>query len=272
MDPIVPNGLFECVRAQLLAPKVLTVRVGGTICGLMGVDDPLDGLALDLLRAREPFEVELLLSPLFTPTHTEMEACESVLPLEGIGKEAQERLVTSLANEDLFCPVSYGHRAQAVPVMEVVIERYVRLLHLSLAIHPLLRPVVQAWVDDKERSVLSSLARRSVWHSEQRARLLGDVLQVMKERETFRVDKVRFLTDFVVTYRPNGKQELLHMLSSLLEAYHQDSEHPIYNQQLEHYQGGNIRSRYCGADVRSFRVAMANALIADCDPSPVMPA
>ncbi len=259
----VPEDLLDRVRAQLLRPRVLSVRVGGAVCGLLQVSDPLDGLTLELLRVCEPFEVEWLLASLFTPTHPEREVCEVALPPEGIADAVVEALITRLVAEDLYCPLSYGHREKAVPVMAVVIERYVRLLHLNAGIHPLLRPVLQAWVEGADRLILCSLARRPVWHPEKRAHLLCRVLQRMVEKGSFQVDKIRFLTDFVGSYRPAGEQELLQALVNLVDAYHQDTEHPVFNQQLEHYQGDNLRSRYCGPEVKAFRLAMVHALLAD---------
>lgn len=265
------NALLDCVRLQLLAPRALSVRVGGAISSLLGVDDPLEGLSLERLSACEPFEVEWLLSSLFTPTHREREACETFLPPEGLASEVVDDLVAILSSDVLFCPISYGHQMQAVPVMGVLIERYVRLLHWDAAIPPLLRPVLADWVEGQDRVTLSSLARRPAWQSLHRAQMLYHALQAMVERDSFRIDKVQFLTDFVASYRPDGQQALLRALANLVEAYHQDSEHPIFNQQLEQYQGENLRSRYCDADVKAFRLAMAYALLTDLSDSPAMP-
>ncbi|MEO5351108.1 MAG: hypothetical protein H7836_15920 [Magnetococcus sp. YQC-3] len=267
-DASVFTGILDSVRAQLRSPRVLSVRVGGAVCSMLNVDDPLDGLALDLLTAREPFEVEWLLSSLFTPTYREREACEAVLPLEGIAEGVIETLVTALSAEKLFCLVSFGHREQQVPVLPVVIERYVRLLHLNAGVHPLLLPLLRTWESVAERLSLTSLARRSVWQTESRAHLLRSALQAMGERGSFRVEKVRFLTDFVGSYRPSDETHLLRALANLVEAYHQDNAHPVYNQQLEHYQGENIRSRYCDSEVKAFRLSMAHALLTDFGYSP----
>lgn len=266
-----PNALLDCVRLQLLTPRVLSIRVGGAVSALLGVEDPLDGLSLELLHTREPFEVEWLLSSLFTPTHQEQEACESFLPPEGLADEVVDSLVATLASETLFCPLSYGHQVHTVPVMGVLIERYVRLLHLNAAIPPLLRPLLADWVEGQDRLILSSLARRPVWQSACRAQVLCSALQAMVERGSFRADKIRFLTDFVGSYRPSGQQELLCALANLVESYHQDSEHPIFNQQLEHHQGENLRSQYCGPTIKAFRLAMAHALLTDFSYSPAMP-
>ena len=268
-----PDAVVNIIRGQLLRPRSVSVRVGGTVCGMLGVEDPLDGLSLEVLSACEPFEVELLLSPLFTPVPPDLEACEAALPAAGLTAAAVEGVVAALTVANLFCPLSYGHREQAVPVLEVVIDRYVRLLHLTAGVPALLLPLlesIQLGEEDETRVTLFSLARRPVWHAENRARLLERVLQAMLERGSYQVDKVRFLTDFVGSYRPAGEVELLHALTNLVDAYHRDHEHPIYNQQLEHYQGGNIRSNSCGADVRARRLAMAHALLTDLDHSPVL--
>ncbi|MBF0161803.1 MAG: hypothetical protein HQL88_05910 [Magnetococcales bacterium] len=268
MEGVPPETLVSVVRGQLLRPRALSVRVAGAVSGMLGVDDPLDGLSLEVLAGREPFEVELLLSPLFTPNVLDREACEFALPASGLAVGVVEALVMTLTSAELFCPVSYGHRGQAVPLLGVVIERYVRLLHLEAPVPPLVLPRLEGWQEGDARLVLFSLARRPVWQSEQRSRLLDRLLQAMLARGSCQVDKVRFLTDFVASYRPTGERELLQALTNLVDAYHRDHEHPIYNQQLEHYQGGNIRSSSCGADVRAYRLAMAHALLVDLDHAP----
>ncbi|MEO5340116.1 MAG: hypothetical protein H7837_06295 [Magnetococcus sp. MYC-9] len=270
MAASLPDGMVGIVRGQLMRPRALSVRAGGAVCGLLGVEDPLDGLRREVLELREPFEVEWLLSPLFTPASQELEGCEPALPVAGLVASEVDALAVALVAESLSCPVSYGHREQEVPVMEVVIDRYVRLLHLDAAIHPLLLPVLEQWAAGADRFALFSLARRSVWQRESRARLLQVALQAMLSKESCRVDKVRFLTDFVGSYRPAGEQELVHALTNLVDAYHRDHEHPIYNQMLEHYQGGNIRSQSCGADVRAYRLSMAHALLVDFGYSPAL--
>ena len=251
---------------QLVRPRVLTVQVSGAISGRLGVEDPLDGLSQAALRDLAPFEIELLFAPLFTPVAQDLEACEPSLPPAGITALAVDDLVSMLVEESLQCPLSYGQKEVMLLLVDVIVERYVRLLHLSTSIHPLLLSTLEhavAGASALHRWVLFSQARNVVWQTEERALLLKACLGAMAERSTFQLDKVRFLTDFVHSYRPAREAGLVRALSNLLEAYHQDNEHPVYNQQLEHYQGDNIRSRYCGPAVKAFRLSMARALLSD---------
>lgn len=267
-----PANIFDIVRAQLLRPRVVSVQVAGAVSGMLNVDDPLDGLDQDQLCHLMPYEVELLLSPLFTPTFRELEACESALPAVGITAAEVVSLVVTLVTENIHCSLSYGEKEVAVLLAEVVIERYVRLLNLSSGIDPSILDILESLVregqktpmGDEERWALFSQARHPVWKMGKRLQLLKSCLRAMAERSTFRMDKVRFLTDFVRSYRPAGEKEFINALLNLMDAYHRDNEHPVYNQQLEHYQGDSIRSQYCGPAVKTFRLTMAHALLADC--------
>ena len=267
----ISTHIQDIVCVQLMRPRALTVQVAGSVCDMLSVDDPLDGLDQALFQRLMPFETELLLSPLFTPVPQDLEACEPALPVAGMPDAEVASLVSGLVAKSLHCPLSYGQREKLVPLMEVVIERYVRLLHLDSRIDPLLLPSLETIAEEgrgepvgqAERWTLFSQAHRPVWNTSKRAQLLNICLQTMIERATFRLDKIRFLTDFVGSYRPGGAKELVDALVNLMDAYHHDSEHPVYNQQLEHYQGDNIRSQYCGPAVKAFRLTMAHALLSD---------
>lgn len=264
------TNIQDIVREQLVRPRMLSVKVATLFVEMLDVEDPLDGLNSELFRCLEPFEEELLFSPLFTPKSEDLEACEPFLSPEGMSETALEDLVSALHAENLLVLLSYGHREERVRIAEVVIERYVHLLHLHVSIHPVLLPVVEnvaAHVRDlSDRKVFFSQARRPTWSSANRAALLKSCLDAMLERKTVQLDKVKFLTEFVHSYRPAGKKELLNALFNLVESYHRDQEHPIYNQRLEHYQGGNIRSEQCGPEIKNHRLAMAHALLADFKP------
>ncbi|MBF0183293.1 MAG: hypothetical protein HQM06_02725 [Magnetococcales bacterium] len=256
-------ALLECIRRELSRPREMSVRVGSAVCSLLDVRDPLDGLTREILQQREPYEIEWLLSPMFTPDDQERERCEVALPLSGIDEETAERLELLLSAEGIYCQISFGHRERMVPVMPVVIERYLRLLHLRDSVNPLLIALLQSWPEAGERSALTSLARRKVWQTDQWAQVFLMAWQAMLARQSFQVEKFRFLTEFITSYRPSDHAELISSLTNLVAAYHQDHEHPVYNQQLEHYQGGNIRSHSCGPEIKSYRLAMTHGLLTD---------
>jgi hypothetical protein len=256
-------ALLACIRRELTCPREMSVRVGSSVCSLLDVRDPLDGLTREILQEREAYEVEWLLSPLFTPTDQERERCEEALPLAGVDAATVERLELVLAAEGLYCAIRYGHRERPVPVMPVVIERYLRLLHLQDGVNALLLPLLQAWPEASERMILTSLARRKVWQQDHWAQVFLLAWQAMMARESFDVEKFRFLTDFIGSYRPADQDELVQSMTNLVDAYHRDHEHPVYNQQLEHYQGGNIRSQSCGPEIKAYRLAMTHGLLTD---------
>lgn len=263
-------ALQEIILTQLLQPRTLSVRQAGAVCVALEVDDPLDGLNQEGLGELQPYEIELLLSQLFTPTNKEQEACEAALPASGINDAEVEALLSALTATSPHFPLSFGQREQSVPLSEVVIDRYLRLLRLNAAVHPLLLPTLETFGNqdhhdgrNKERWALFSQARNPVWKTSKKAQLLNSFLQAMVARASLRIDKVQFLTSFVRSYRPTGEQGLIQALHNLVASYQEDEEHPVYNQQLEHYQEENIRSEHCGTQVKAFRLAMANALLAD---------
>lgn len=266
------SELYAKVQSLLVKPRHLSARVGSSISMASGKSDPLEGLQTGCLEILEPFEVEILLAPVFTPSEHSLEACECVLPPSGIPEKEVDQLVVDLIHANLRCPLMFGQDTVEVLIPEVVIERYVPLLHLSNGIDPCVLEILEKLDYPKEdRDALYSFARNGVWSSGVAENVLKPCLQVLVEKGTFQLQKIRFLTAFVGSYRPSDVTTLLQALSNLIEAYHQDNEHPIYNVQLEHYQGDSIRSQFCGTKVKAFRLSMARALLSDFDRTFVFP-
>lgn len=264
--------ILSLVQVQLERPRVLSLQVAGAIGAQLGVDDPLEGLDRECWCHWAPDEVGALFAPLFTPDFSDREVCESALPPVGLDPAAVASLVTTLGARSLECPLVFGEQERPLPLDEGVIERYVRLLHLDAAIHPLLWQTMEGLVaegaplplNEQARCVLFSRARASVWSGDAgRAALLGRYLTVVAEKGTFRADKVVFLTEFMRSYRPSDEAKLIQALHNLVEAYHQDGDHPVYNPRLQHHQRSSIRSQYCGPAVKAFRLTMARDLLAD---------
>ena len=262
MDTELNPQLLDIIQGLLSMERMLDNRLAASIAAALGVDDPLEGLTADRLGRMLDYELELLLSPLFTPAFDDRCACEPALPLGGVPAAAVPGLVAALVARGIRCDLVFGDGRVTLAVPEVVIDRHVRLLRLSGVVDDTVAAHFEG-VDNPTRYRCICLARRRVWQSPERAELLKTCLDTLSHRKRFTDEKLRFLSDFVHTYHPQGVEGLLAALYNLVEAYHRDREHPIFNEQLEEHQGVNIRSRYCGTEVKAYRVRMARTLLED---------
>ncbi|MBF0455719.1 MAG: hypothetical protein HQL72_12990 [Magnetococcales bacterium] len=255
--------LYDIVRGLLISMRVLTAKTATAIINGMEVDEAIAGLGSDKIMELEEYELELLLSPLFTPTDDDRAACESALPPEGIDTDAVCHLQKQLCRANLSCQVMYGVDVGSLMIPNIVVERFVRLLGLSSPVEKgvaeLLESVVA--VDDRHRAF--SLARRPVWRNSQNSRVLAVCLEKMAQKKSFSAEKMDFLTSFVRTYRPKEPESLVDRLNNMVEAYNRDKDHPVYNRNLAKKQENSLMPLSCNKEVRAARISMADALLAD---------
>jgi len=253
--------LMGVIRGQLSGDRYLSARNASAISTQLNVEDPLLGLKAGVLKHREEYEVDLLVSPLFTPSMQDRAACEPFLPLEGISGEEERSIIVQLSQQALESKVIFGDDTVMMPVLEVAVERHVHLLRLSVAVSADVRDMLGRFLVGEDLSLGMSYARSHVWT--QLPNLLGRCLQAMIAKNTFTLEKFGFLRDFVRSYHPKDIPSLIQSLNNLLEAYHTGNDRPVFNQQLEDHQATAIRSSQCDEEVQKFRVQMTNALLSD---------
>ncbi|MBF0369943.1 MAG: hypothetical protein HQL52_10845 [Magnetococcales bacterium] len=255
--------LLNAVRAQLTTPRSMRAKVASTISTTLSVTDPIAGLSEDRLATMEEYEQELLLAPLFTPGMEERVELEPHLPGSGLSLDETNDLVTTLAKEQLSCPLSFGQEEGILALPEVVLERFVRLLNLECQIDPGVAERLNRLVKSEERHRAFAQARRRVWQNKRNIALLTEALTAMEENNAYQTDKLIFLSDFVRGYRPTTLSSLVEQLENLVDSYQKDEEHPVFDEQLAHYQSKAIASRHTGNQIKAFRLAMAHSFLAD---------
>lgn len=260
--------LFELVCHLLTTTRTLTAPVAAAIVTRLEVYDALEGLASEKMANLEEYEAELLLSSLFTPKDSDREVCEQALSTEGLTPETIGQLTHQLCQANLTCPVVHGVDTGTLALPDIVIERYVQLLGLELSIPEPISTLLENLVDIETRYRTFALIRRPVWQDRKNCQVLVDCLEKMREKQSFSVGKVDFLTHFVRTYRADEISLLLDRLVNMVDAYRRDKEHPIYSRNLADKQEHSLMPLSCNQQVRADRVAMASALLVDFDRTP----
>ncbi|MBF0152628.1 MAG: hypothetical protein HQL64_02675 [Magnetococcales bacterium] len=257
------QGVLSELRRSLTRTRQLEARAATRIRDRLRVDQPLDGLVTQRIARLEPYEVELLLASLFTPDNSDREPFEAVLPLEGVGTATLAGMVKTLAQENIECPVEFAGDACRLVVPEIIIERYVRLLHLDQPIQKAVAERVNTLFSAPHRQHALCCVRQPVWQGEERMALLLELLEMMQASLADGVEKLVFLSDFVESYRPLDLAQLTWQLIHLVESYQDTEIGPVFNPELENLQVNALGSRYSGHQVKGQRLAMAHSLLKD---------
>ncbi|MBF0446633.1 MAG: hypothetical protein HQL67_00385 [Magnetococcales bacterium] len=259
----VDSGLYKTVKRLLVSSRTLNAKTATAIINGLNVDDAIAGLSAGRVNDLEEFEIELLLSPLFTPSDLDRAACESVLSPLGLKAKEYAALQAKLCRANLTCPVVYGVDTGSLVIPDIVIERYLKLLDLTSPVSESIIPLLETAVAEDNRNWAFSLARRPVWRNQQNRDVLLACLEKMIQNGSFSAEKLDFLTSFVRTYRPKETENLLIRLTNMIEAYHRDKDHPVYNRNLAKKQEKSLMPLSCNTDVRAARISMAAALLSD---------
>ncbi|MBF0108792.1 MAG: hypothetical protein HQL76_06415 [Magnetococcales bacterium] len=253
--------LARIIHGQLVRDRYLSARSASAISTHLNVEDPLLGLKPGVLKHREEYEVDLLVSPLFTPTMEDRAACEPSLPLEGITADDERDLIGRMEAQGLQCKVVFGDDSTVMSIPEVAIERHIHLLRLRVSVAESIHEALKNLLTGADLTLGMSYARSQIWT--RCPHLLEECLAAMTARRSFTLDKFGFLRDFVRSYHPGDMVALVQALNNLLESYRIGNDRPVFNQQLEDHQATAIRSEHCGEAIQKYRVQMAHALLDD---------
>lgn len=247
--------LIEKICEELTAERVLTKQVIDHLNSHHEVTP--DTLADYFKRVRETmtvemdddledYEIDLTFSPLFTPRLNDRAKYSRILDTVEVRHEDIESIIDAVLKKKLEACFRYHDSTYCMPLHEVLIRRYIRLLNLITPLSKKVKQSIENSVPENTQYIVKALARDPVWLPEHRQDFLIAFLKVFKEKKNFSVDKLDYLTDFVRTYRPVTILDMEPMLNNLIEACNEDVHkieggHYLYYHDLieRHYMGSD---------------------------------
>ena len=207
--------LLQLLAAELEKPRPLTPQVIKHLAGTYGVSR--DGVAeflLTQLGALEDYEIDLVLSPAFTPTLSDQAVIAEHLGQQSVPESEWPGLIQSLAVRPTRAALLGEEETPiVVPLREVTIERYVHRLRLQGTIPTPLFTLIRSLPLNQTTSgpdPTLAIARRAVWNTDSRRQILSQFLS-RADAKSRAADAVALLA-LVETYEPADREEILRRL------------------------------------------------------------
>jgi hypothetical protein len=241
---------------ELERPRELSTQVASHLAAHHGVErEGLGDFLVNRLGSLEDYEIDLILSPLFTPTVQDQAVFAALLGAESISAEKQAALIGDLVARPTRAQIVLdGALPCSVPLREVTIERYVKRLRLNGTIAEPLLSLLSHLPPAADRPLLKAVARRAIWEQPPRRAILIRYLTVATGGNDYRIDDVLELLKLMETYEPTDAADLLgripHWQKVLRQEVSQASNpKPFFNERVQELHGGG-RDRRATDDSR----------------------
>jgi hypothetical protein len=249
------SNLIEKLAAELERPRELSPRVLNYIGGIYGIDhDAIGDFLVNGLSKLEDDEIDLILSPVFTPKLADQAVFAELLVGESVPRERLTELVQQLVARPIQAQLLTldGH-AHLVTLREVTVERYVQRLRLEGAISESLLDLIQRVSNVEDRPMLQAIARRAVWENEQTEPILVRYLTNASARDYYSLADALGLLELVEGRKPADITDLLARIPGWKEALRQQIDvgsggRPFFHEDIRAMHGGGRDQRQ--GDVR----------------------
>lgn len=241
--------ILKILAAELERPRELTAQVIAHLTGTYSLErEDLGGFLVTELPKLEDYEIDLILSPLFTPTLADQAVVAGQLGRTAIPVAEWPALVQQLVarptRTQLITPDAREH---SVPLRDVTIERFVHRLRLEATIPEPLFELIHHWPRTAERSLLQAIARRAVWETDGRRGILVRWLTAVNGGGDYQLAEVQELLKLAEIYQPADERELLaqipHWVQVLRQEINESGVKPFFNERVEELHGGGRDQR-----------------------------
>jgi hypothetical protein len=237
------ENLVETLARELERPRDVTAQVVRHLGGNKGIkDDEIGAVLADTLPTLEDDEVDLILSPMFTPKLDDQAVVAARLGAESIPADEQNRLIAEIVSRPTDAAFvtsdgeTHAHRLGAVTV-----ERYVLRLRLEGTIPASTFDLIQQF-GESERGLLQAIARRAIWENG-RANILEGYLSATLGPDDDIANDTRELLDIVERYKPADIGDLVSKIPRWREDLRGDlgiasGGRPFFSERIAQSHGG----------------------------------
>jgi hypothetical protein len=243
-------SLLDILAAQLERPRELTSQVVSHLVGTYGLSREAIGEFMAAgLNPLEDYEMDLIFSPLFTPTLDDQAVFAELLGRDAVPQSHWPELVQQLVARPTRAQLitSHGH-THPVALREVTIERFVHRLRLDASISESLFKLINHLMPAADRPLLKAIARRAIWQNPARLQILIRYSTATAGGEDYLCADAVQLLRLVETYQPANLAELRALIPHWQQVLRQEiaeasGAKPFYNERVQDLHGGGRDQR-----------------------------
>ncbi len=205
------SNLLEALAAELERPRELSPRVLNYIEGNYSVEhDAVGAFLTEELPKLEDYEIDLILSPVFTPKLADQAVFAELLGPDSVPRDEWPALVQQLAQRPTRAELmTLEGKAHPVRLREVTIERYVHRLRLEAKIPNAIFNLLERCTAMEDRPLLKAIARRTIWDDAGRRGILERFLMAAADRGNCTLDDTLDLLNLMENRKPSDVENLL---------------------------------------------------------------
>ena len=213
--------LKDLLRTDLIKPRILKPQTERHLyIAFESAEQEFQDFLNSLAGSFEDYEIEIMFGPLFTPSLEEQAGYSEALAEYQPDPSDVKLLTVELPQEALTCPIVLSEKEQpSLPLHEVMIERYIRLLALEDAPKTKTAARIRNSLGEDLWRIGLAVARDRTWTGEERQTWLADFLAKRSERRPWRLEELHLLGDLTTGNRAlNGKTLIPAAISAVRSA------------------------------------------------------
>ncbi len=244
------SQLLASLVAELERPRDVSAQVVNHVAGTYGLSRDAVGLFLvNELPKLEDYEIDLILSPLFTPTLKDQAVFAELLGRDLVSANQQLELIAQLVERPTRAQlITEDRQMHLIPLRAVTIERFVHRLRLNASIPEPLFKLLSQYPSVTDRPLLKAIARRAIWERDSRCEILVRYLRHASGTESHRSNDTVALLKLMETYEPTDQADLIARIPHWQQVLRQEINEgagvkPFFNERVEELHGGGRDQR-----------------------------
>lgn len=242
--------LITALAAELERARPLPAQVTKHISGTYGTErDVIGAFLVDELPKLEDYEIDLILSPAFTPVLRDQAIFAELIGGDSVPVTEWPVLIAALATRPTRASlITEDGQSHTVPLRDVTIERFVNRLRLGATISPALLELIASRIPPDNHPRFKAIARRAIWESAPRCKILHRFIESSTSASQEKLDDGISLLKLVETYEPADTADLI----ARIPHWEQVLRHEIslasnpklfFNERVEELHGGGRDQR-----------------------------